>query len=89
YKLVFSLAIGALFFLFGYLPTSAILRPISTAYKTILFFHIADPFRGNPGRRSRISKDIQKNIDEIQAEVMETYDKEERPTWEKPQEAKA
>ncbi|MCE7747736.1 MAG: hypothetical protein GPJ51_05025 [Candidatus Heimdallarchaeota archaeon] len=89
YKIVFSLAIGALFFLFGYLPTSAILRPISTAYKTILFFHIADPFRGNPGRRSRISKDIQKNIDGIQAEVMETYDKEERPTWEKPQEAKA
>ncbi|OLS32847.1 MAG: hypothetical protein HeimAB125_04630 [Candidatus Heimdallarchaeota archaeon AB_125] len=89
YKVGFSILVALIFFLFGYLPTSAILRPISTAYKTILFFHIADPFRGHTGRRTRISPDIQKNIDGIQSEVMETYDKEERPTWQKPEEAKA
>ncbi len=89
YKVGFSIVVALVFFLFGYLPTAAILRPISTAYKTILFFHIADPFRGHPGRRTRISPDIQKNIDGIQSEVMETYDKEERPVWQKPEEAQA
>ncbi|MCG3222042.1 MAG: hypothetical protein H7641_11750, partial [Candidatus Heimdallarchaeota archaeon] len=83
YTVMFSLAVAAVFFLFGYLPTTAILRPISTAYKTILFFHITDSFRGHPGRRTRISKDIQNKLSKITEEVMETYDKEERPTWEK------
>ncbi len=88
YTIWFSLAVAAAFFFFGYLPTTAILRPISTAYKTILFFYIADPFRGHPGRRTRITGDIQESLDKIKDDVMETYDKEERPTWNKPEEAK-
>ena len=89
-KVMFSLLIAAAFFFFGYLPTTAILRPISTAYKTILFFYIADPFRGHPGRRTRLteSKDISENLDKVSSKVMETYDKEDRPTWNKPEEAK-
>lgn len=83
YTVMFSLAVAAVFFFFGYLPSTAFLRPISTAYKTILFFHIADPFRGHPGRRTRISKDIQNNLSKITEDVMQTYDKEERPVWEK------
>ena len=90
YNVWFSLAIAALFFFFGYLPTTAILRPISTAYKTILFFYIADPFRGHPGRRTRLteSEDINESLEKVKTQVMETYDKEERPTWNKPEEAK-
>ena len=89
YTIWFSLIVAAVFFFFGYLPTTAILRPISTAYKTILFFYIADPFRGHPGRRTRLteSKDINENLDRVKSEVMETYDKETRPTWVKPAEA--
>jgi len=90
YNIWFSLAIAAVFFFFGYLPTTAILRPISTAYKTILFFYIADPFRGHPGRRTRLteSEDINENLERVKTEVMETYDKEDRPIWNKPEEAK-
>ena len=84
---MFGVAIAILFFFFGYLPMTAILRPISTAYKTILFYYITDPFRGHPGRRTRLSKDIQEDISKVREKVMETYDKEERPTWSKPEEA--
>lgn len=87
YHIWFSLIVAAAFFFFGYLPTTAILRPISTAYKTILYFNIVDPFRDHPGRRTRVSGDIQKNLDKIKEDVMLTYDKEERPTWAKPAEA--
>ncbi|MHA1199667.1 MAG: hypothetical protein ACTSQF_10105, partial [Candidatus Heimdallarchaeaceae archaeon] len=91
FNIWFSLAVAATFFFFGYLPTTAILRPISTAYKTILFFYIADPFRGHTGRRTRLteSKDIIEKLDKVKTEVMADYDKEDRPTWNKPEEAKA
>lgn len=90
YTIWFSLAVAAVFFFFGYLPTTAILRPISTAYKTILFFYIADPFRGHAGRRTRLteSEDITKNLEKVKTEVMTDYDKEDRPTWNKPEEVK-
>ncbi len=91
YTIWFSLAVAALFFFFGYLPTTAILRPISTAYKTILFFYIADPFRGHAGRRTRLteSKDISEQLDKVRTDVMTDYDKKDRATWNKPEEAKA
>ncbi len=87
YQVLFSLAVAAVFFFFGYLPTTAILRPISTAYKTILFFNIVDPFRDHPGRKTRVSGDVQRSLDKVKEDVMLTYDKEERPTWAKPAEA--
>ncbi len=84
---MFGVAVAILFFFFGYLPMTAILRPISTAYKTILFYYITDPFRGKPGRRTRLSKDIQESVTKVRERVMETYDKEDRPTWTKPEES--
>lgn len=86
--LIFSLAIAATCFFFGYLPTTAILRPISTAYKTILFFYIADPFRGHADRKTRISGDIEESISKVKERVIETYSKEDRSTYgEKPESA--
>ena len=78
---LFGAAVAIFFFLFGYLPMTALLKPLNTAYQTILFFYITDPFRGNPGRKTRLSDDIQESITKVRSKVMETYDKEERKSW--------
>ncbi|MBY9001463.1 MAG: hypothetical protein KGD64_11135 [Candidatus Heimdallarchaeota archaeon] len=78
---LFGVAVGVFFFIFGYLPMSALLKPLNTAYQTILFFYLTDSFRGKPGRRSRLSDDIQESISRVKEDVMETYDKEERTSW--------
>ncbi|MHA1305157.1 MAG: hypothetical protein ACTSPI_15775, partial [Candidatus Heimdallarchaeaceae archaeon] len=76
-----GIAVSFMFFFFGYLPMTAVLRPISTAYQTILFFYITDPFRGHSGRRTQLSEDIQNRISKVQERVMEDYVKEERDSW--------
>ncbi|MHA1317341.1 MAG: hypothetical protein ACTSQ6_07450 [Candidatus Heimdallarchaeaceae archaeon] len=78
---IFSIAVSIMFFFFGYLPMTAVLRPISTAYKTILFFYLTDPFRGKSGRRTQLSEDIQRDITRVKERVLEDYDKESRESW--------
>lgn len=78
---LFGAAVAVFFFIFGYLPMTALLKPLNTAYQTILFFYITDPFRGKLGRRTRLSADIQESISKVRENVMETYDKEERTSW--------
>ncbi|MHA1397258.1 MAG: hypothetical protein ACTSSF_06075 [Candidatus Heimdallarchaeaceae archaeon] len=78
---LYGLAIALVFFFFGYLPMSALFKPLNTAYKTILFYYITDPFRGHTGRRTRLSSDVQNSISKVREKVMEDYDKEERPKW--------
>lgn len=81
----FSLLLAGIFIAFGYFPSTAILRPISTAYKTILYFYITDPYRGNPGRRNRIddSEDIKQSLSRVKENVLKDYDEKSRPTWSK------
>lgn len=85
YTGVFALIVAVVFFFFGYWPTVALLRPISTAYRTILFFYLVDPLRGHPERQasSRIaaSKDIAKSISRVQEDVLKEYDKSERTKY--------
>ncbi len=83
--IVFGIGVSILFFLFGYLPMTAVIRPISTAYKTILFFYITDPFRGKSGRRTRLddSEDIVNGLTRVKERVLEDYDKEGRERWSK------
>ncbi|MHA1865133.1 MAG: hypothetical protein ACTSVB_04160 [Candidatus Heimdallarchaeaceae archaeon] len=78
---IFGIAVSIMFFFFGYLPMTAVLRPISTAYKTILFFYLTDPFRGKSGRRTQLSEDIQKDITRVKERVLKDYDKESRESW--------
>ena len=78
---LFGAAVAVFFFIFGYLPMTALLKPLNTAYQTILFYYIADPFRGKTGRRTRLSDDIQESLSKVREKVMETYDKEERTSW--------
>ena len=83
YPILFSLIVSVVFFFFGYWPTTALLRPITTAYRTILFFYIVDPLRGYADRQTRIaaSKDIAKSISRVSEKVLETYDKSEREKY--------
>lgn len=78
---LFGAAVSVFFFIFGYLPMSALLKPLNTAYQTILFYYITDPFRGKPGRKTRLSADVQESISKVREKIMETYDKEERTSW--------
>lgn len=78
---LFGAAVAVFFFIFGYLPMSALLKPLNTAYQTILFYYITDPFRGKPGRKTRLSADVQESISKVRENIMETYDKEERTSW--------
>ncbi|MHA1551748.1 MAG: hypothetical protein ACTSUP_07195 [Candidatus Heimdallarchaeaceae archaeon] len=78
---LFGAAVSVFFFIFGYLPMTALLKPLNTAYQTILFYYIADPFRGKTGRRTRLSDDIQESLSKVREKVMESYDKEERTSW--------
>lgn len=78
---LFGAAVSVFFFIFGYLPMSALLKPLNTAYQTILFFYITDPFRGKPGRKTRLSTDVQESISKVRENIMESYDKEERTSW--------
>ncbi len=88
-KLSFSIVAGLVFFLFGYLPMTAIMRTVSTAYKTILFFYVADPFRGKAGRRCRVTDSIAiaNGLKRVQDDLMKDYKPEERTTWEKDKKA--
>ncbi len=78
---LFGAVVAVFFFIFGYLPMSALLKPLNTAYQTILFFYIADPFRGKPGRKTRLSADVQESISKVRENIMVSYDKEERTSW--------
>ncbi len=78
---LFGVVVAVFFFIFGYLPMSALLKPLNTAYQTILFFYITDPFRGKPGRKTRLSTDVQESISKVRENIMESYDKEERTSW--------
>ena len=78
---LFGAVVSVFFFIFGYLPMSALLKPLNTAYQTILFYYLTDPFRGKTGRRTRLSSDVQESISKVREKVMESYDKEERTSW--------